>query len=102
MKDTELNHRLNAYQAPEPSVLLKARILKAAASKDKIPPAQSSFSKRFMPIAASLIAICAVSFGLMQTQDPVEPDVTAWQEAALDLGFEDVYDWVEAEETSSQ
>lgn len=102
MKDTELNHRLKAYQAPEPSELLKARILKAATTSSGTVSSQPSFNKRFMPIAASLLAICAISFSVMQVQQPSEPETAAWQEAALDLGFEEVYDWVEAEEVSFQ
>jgi len=102
MKDTELNTKLEAYKAPEPSDLLKARILKAASGRENIAPSRASFVKRFMPIAASLLAVCAISFGVMQSQQPAEPETAAWQNAALDLGFEDVYDWVEAEEVPTQ
>ena len=102
MKDTELNNKLEAYQAPQPSDLLKARILKAASTSNVAALSRARFSKRFMPIAASLLAVCAISFSVMQIQAPTEPQAAAWQEAALDLGFEDVFEWVEAEETSSQ
>ncbi|WP_154813719.1 hypothetical protein [Hellea balneolensis] len=102
MKDSELNNKLDAFQAPAPSDLLKSRILKAAKPVENTSPKRQSYTQRFMPIAASLLAICAVSFGVMQVQAPTEPDSAAWQEAALDLGFEEVYDWVETEESSSQ
>ena len=102
MKNVDLNNALNAYKAPEPSDLLKGRILRAArAQSDMAAPAQTSFTKRFMPIAASLLAVCAIGFGVMQVSTPSEPAAAAWQEAALDLGFQDVYEWVETEETPS-
>lgn len=100
MKDTDLNKRLDSYQAPEPSELLKARILKAAAPQTA--PARAPFTKRFMPIAASLVAVCAIGFGTLQVTDTTKTETAAWQEAATDLGFDDIYDWVEAEETTAQ
>jgi len=101
MTEIDLNNRLNSYKAPEPSDLLKARILKAAKAEPS--PARTSFTTRFMPIAASLLAVCAIGFGTLQfTQNSKTETVTAWQEAATDLGFEDIYDWVETEETTVQ
>ena len=98
MKDTDLNIKLDSYQAPEPSELLKARILKAA----KTQPAQKqSFTRRFMPIAASLLAVCAIGFVTLQYTQTSQTETAAWQEAAIDLGFEDIYEWVETEETST-
>ena len=103
MKNIDLNNALNAYKAPEPSDLLKGRILRAASAQSDITaPAPSSFTKRFVPIAASLLAVCAIGFGVMQSSTPTEPAAAAWQEAALDLGFHDVYEWVETEESQSQ
>lgn len=99
MKDMDLNKKLDSCQAPEPSELLKARILKAAPAQ---PVEKPSFARRFMPLAASLLAICAIgltTFPLTQTH---KTETAAWQEAATDLGFDDIYDWVEAEETSAQ
>lgn len=102
MKDSDLNMKLDSYQAPEPSDLLKARILRAASAQ----PAQQfakrpSFARRFMPIAASLLAICAIGFSALQITQTNETDAAAWQEAATDLGFSDIYDWVETEEVST-
>ena len=98
MKDMDLNIKLDSYQAPEPSELLKARILKAA----KTQPAQKrSFTRRFMPIAASLLAVCAVGLTTLQFTQTTETETAAWQEAAIDLGFEDIYEWVETEEVST-
>ena len=101
MKDTDLNKRLDAYQAPNPSDLLKARILKAAEPQANT-SASKPFSKRFMPIAASLVAICAIGFATLQLGTTQKTESAAWQEAAIDLGFDDIYDWVEAEELATQ
>ena len=100
MKDTDLNEKLDSYRAPEPSELLKARILKAALPQAA--PARLSFTKRFMPIAASLIAVCAIGFATLQITDTTKTETAAWQDAATDLGFDDIYNWVEAEEASAQ
>jgi len=99
MKDTDLNKMLDNYQAPAPSELLKGRILKAAIAK---PAAKPSFTKRFMPIAASLLAVCAIGFGTLQYTQTYETETAIWQEAAADLGFNDIYEWVETEEISAQ
>lgn len=101
MKDTELNTRLDAYQDPNPSDLLKARILKAAGPQADT-AISKSFSKRFMPIAASFIAVCAVGLAALQVNTTQKTESAAWQEAAADLGFDDIYDWVETEELPTQ
>lgn len=107
MKDIDLNKKLETYQAPEPSDLLKARILKASRTEAAIAaPTRASFTRRFIPIAASLLAVCAIGFTILQSPNTASPEAmtetAAWQEAALDLGFDDIYDWVEAEETANQ
>jgi len=103
MKDSDLNKKLDSYQAPTPSDMLKARILKAAATENKItPPTRSSFSKQFMPIAASLLAVCAIGFTTLQYSQTTKTETAAWQEAATDLGFDEIYDWVETEEAPAQ
>lgn len=100
MREIDLNNKLDSYKAPEPGDLLKARIMKAASAETV--PARPSFTKRFMPIAASLLAVCAIGLTTLQFTQTNETETAAWQEAATDLGFEDVYDWVEAEETATQ
>lgn len=102
MSDNDLNKKLDIYQAPEVSALLKARILKAA----KTMPANEamekrSFTRRFMPIAASLLAVCAIGLTTLQLSQTDETETAAWQEAAADLGFDDIYEWVESEELST-
>ena len=101
MNEIDLNKKLDSYQAPEPSDLLKARILKAA--KAEVAPQRASYAKRFMPIAASFLVIGMVGFGALQVTQKTETEAsTTWQEAATDLGFEDIYNWVEAEETAAK
>ena len=95
MQDNNLNKRLDSYQAPEPSELLKARILKAAKAH---PASKPTFTQRFMPIAASLIAICAIGLTTLQLNQTDNTETSAWQDAATDLGFDDIYEWVETEE----
>lgn len=103
MKEIDLDKKLESYQAPEPSDLLKARILNAARVESAAtPPVRASFTRRFMPIAASFIAVCAIGFSVLQNPNTAETETAAWQEAATDLGFDDIYDWVEAEDTAAQ
>ena len=93
LSDKKLGAVLDNYQAPAPSDLLKARILKAAG---EVSAPRRSFAKRYMPLAASLIAVCAIGFAALQvTGIGGQPEAEAWQEAALDLGFQDIYEWVE-------
>lgn len=97
MKNTDLNKKLDSYQAPEPSELLKARILKAAKAE---PLQKSSFTRRFMPMAASLLAVCAIGLTTVQFTQTDKTETAAWQEAATELGFDDIYEWVETEDAS--
>lgn len=97
MNDTDLNKRLDSYHAPEPSALLKARILKAAQIK---PVQKPSFARRFIHIAASLLMVSAIGFTAFQLSQTDKTETAAWQEAAADLGFDDIYDWVETEDAS--
>ena len=98
MTDMNLNKKLDSYQAPEPSELLKARILQAASAK---PAEKLSFARRFMPLATSLLTVCAIGLTTLQLTQ-TDAETAAWQDAAIDLGFDDIYDWVEAEGTSAQ
>ncbi len=115
MSDQDLQARLQSYSPAGPSDLLKARILKMAeqtpqdqgqqdaaintqpiAQNDHTPREGRSFGK--MKWAAGLV--CAFSLGIMAltqigTNQADESDI--WQEAALELGVSDIYDWVENE-----
>jgi len=112
--DKDLDMRLAAYDAPEPSELLKARILKAAkvAPQDQVQDKfqdqitrapKRSFAKRYMGLAASLVAVSLVGFtGLQMTvnSDAATFDMAALQETATEFGFDEIYDWVESEDVT--
>jgi len=111
---------LEAWLAPSldapaaaPSELLAKRISKAAAIS---PPPEEGLSdqgpdqlkaandrgprfghinfRRLSQAAAALLVIAAAGMGTaVQLQNP-DADAAGWQEAALDLGVDDVYSWV--------
>lgn len=100
MRDNDLDKRLESYQAPEPSDLLKARILKQAAKHapaelaKPVPSNSKSWPRRYMAIAASLLAVFVIGVaGLQLSQPDASEDV--WLEAANDLGVSEIYAWVE-------
>jgi len=97
MSDKELDMMLGAHEVPEPSELLKARIIKATKNTQTPKP---SFAKRYMAVAASALAICAIGMTSLQLTIPSETQI--WQEAASDLGFDEIYEWVESEDTPTQ
>jgi len=99
MDDKMLDKCLDSLKAPEPSPDLGQRILRAA----KTPVEQNiSFSKKFMPIAATILAIAVIGYTGLNTLTNTETESMLWQEAANDLGFDDIYDWVENEDISAQ
>jgi len=96
LSDKKLGLKLDSFEAPAPSDLLKARILRAAGEATA---PRRSFMKHYMSIAASLVAVSAIGFATLQATGGVDigdqPEAEIWQEAALDLGFQEVYEWVE-------
>lgn len=100
LNNKQLDTKLGSYEAPAPSDLLKARILKVAGETSA---PQRSFAKRYMSIAASLVAVCAIGFATLQVTGDVseQPETEIWQEAALHLGFSDVYEWVETSDETA-
>ena len=111
MTDKKLDMALDAYDAPQPSELLKARILKAAKTAPRdtgetISPANAkpSFVKRYMAIAACLLVVGLAGFSTLNSSainDVQALDMAELQETAAALGFEDIYNWVESEDASS-
>jgi len=100
MNDNELNTLLAAHDAPNPSELLKARILKQAqkhvqTSPNHVAKPRYMPRKAYMSIAASLIAVGTISFTALQSSTTYEAQV--WQETATELGFDEIYDWVESD-----
>lgn len=102
MNDEILNQKLDSHVPPVMSLNLRARILEAATAPVVSAPISAPFVKRFMPIAASLLAICLIGYTVYQPSQNTQTETELWQEAALDLGFDEIYSWVESEESSAQ
>jgi hypothetical protein len=98
---------------PAPSERLSKRILNAAAlspptgrqlPRPSAAPVRAAndrtsffgrISARRLSQAAALLVIAAAGIGTaVQLQSPDSEAATEWQEAALDLGLDDVYSWV--------
>lgn len=104
IQDKDLDVRLEAYAAPPPSALLKARIIKAAQQAEVEPVIRPSFARRYMALAASLLVISAVGFTGLQMAAPTDTgisEIAALQQSAAEFGFEDIYEWVESEDVPS-
>lgn len=95
-----------AFAVSTPSDILSRRILKAAQVNETPHAANENIAKetrgrtvskwRFAGIAA--MALFAVGFALYPNMSqPSEDDV--WLEAAAELGFDDIYEWVQNEDT---
>lgn len=102
MKDEILNQKLDSHIPPLMSSNLQARILEAGTAPVVSAPISAPFAKRFMPIAASLLAICLVGYTVYQPSQNTQTETEIWQEAALDLGFDEIYNWVESEDSLAQ
>lgn len=104
---TDLDKILNSVKAPKPSELLKARILQAAKEQSR---ADSDISHA-MPVAANdniwkrwgalaAIALVAVVIGMTvlpsTISEPTEAEL--WAENAKDIGYTDLYAWVQGDE----
>jgi len=99
MDDKILDKWLETHKAPMPSTDLNARILNAVTSDKQANDNHRSFTRRFLPIAATLLAVSMIGVtGFNTVNDKnIETETALWQEAALDLGFDEIYDWVESE-----
>lgn len=126
--DKNLEMKLSAYMAPEPSELLKARILKQASmmragEDEQMTAAQTPmaselagagkvvraefrrkrFARRYMAVAACALAVGGI--GLLQIENgglTQSGYAQSTQEIAADFGFEEIYDWVEYESVESE
>jgi len=101
---TDLNNLLDHVKAPEPSELLKARILQQAkaqrasetVSKNKtLSAANDNHWKRWAGLAAMAIILGVVGLTTFTPVQTSEEDV--WAEAAQNMGYEDLYAWVEGD-----
>jgi len=99
MDDKILDKWLESHQAPTPRADLNARILAAATLEKQANDNHRSFARRFLPIAATILAVSMIGVtGFNTINDKnIETETALWQEAALDLGFDEIYDWVESE-----
>lgn len=104
-----LDMALDKIETVPPSDLVQARILRALPSQEDIAPRKSVPALGWRSIAAMVVAAFGLGFGGAQylalpvstESEPVfiaSVDQTDWLEAAEDLGFSDVYYWVQGEE----
>ena len=104
MDDKILDKWLESHQAPTPSADLNARILAAVTSKVQANDNHRAFTRRFLPIAATILAVSMIGItGINTVNDKnIETETALWQEAALDLGFDEIYIWVESDDIATQ
>jgi hypothetical protein len=102
---TDLDKILNTLDAPEPSRDLKTRILEAAKeqsprSTQTVPQAANDNNwKRWSAMAAMAIFAAAVGLTFLPSQSADMTDADLWAEKAEDIGYEDLYAWVQGEDT---
>jgi len=53
-------------------------------------------------LAVSMVGLTSFTVLSGKAADNTETETALWQEAALDLGFNDIYNWVESEDASTQ
>ncbi len=92
-----LDDMLNRVEAPEPSDTLKARILRDAKAQRpaEMQPVAANDNrwKKWSAIAAAAIILGVV--GVTTLTLPTETaDAELWAETAEDMGYEDLYAWV--------
>lgn len=101
-----------------PSDLLERRILKSLPSQDSLNEQDGAHAAADLPapandrhsggfkwrtLAATFAAIGAIGFTALTLNSPADVSETSeeaeiWREAALDMGVDDVYDWVYSED----
>ena len=99
--EAKLDAALDLVIAPEPSDILKARIMKDATGNVSQAPSIKPERKQHWKIAAAFVAVLAVgglTYSVYTTTAETESETTAWLEAANELGVSDIYDWVEGTE----
>lgn len=113
--DLALNALLDTQKIAPVSDLLQARILAQAKQTPQVQtvipqsiapkaPANDRFQIGFGKIAAAVI-LCfglGISTWIFQTQTAVPAQDLIWQEAAVDLGVDEIYAWVEGESADVQ
>lgn len=111
-KEAALDAALDSYAVKSPSDLLSARILNAAKTTAQDAPIATADTphaandraplpwKRLGAVAAALLVALTIGIGtLSPLGSETAVDDGIYLEAALDLGVEDVYRWVEGEDS---
>ena len=88
-----------------PSDLLARRIMNQLPAQEGVAANDTGRGglMNWRAIAATFVLFGAVGFTALNMQAPAASDISAaetevWREAALDMGVDDVYDWVYAED----
>jgi len=87
-----------------PRDLLARRILSSLPAQDGTPANDVDPSPRWnwRAVAAALLLVGTVSFATLSLQSPptdnAAEEAEGWREAALDMGVDDVFDWVYSED----
>lgn len=94
-----LDNALDYAKVPEPSDVLRARIMKAATGPVSTPQ-KTRAPRQYWKIAASFAAILAIGGLAYTASTPTisEDESPIWLEAANDLGVSDIYEWVEGKQ----
>lgn len=104
---TDLDKILDCVQAPEPSALLKARILKAAKEQNlvntdinNVTPiaANDNLWKRWGALAAIALFAAVIGITILPSQLSEPAEAELWAETADDIGYTDLYAWVQGED----
>lgn len=99
-----LDNALTGAPLNPPSDLLARRILSNLPAQDGAATYDTSSPRvlNWRAIAATLIALGAAGFATLSLQSPPASEAVTeseiWREAALDMGVDDVFDWVYSED----
>ncbi len=100
-----LDDILNIVEAPEPSDTLKARILrdaKAQRTEESRPVAANDNRwKKWAAIAAAAIILGVFGVTTLTPTTDITED-TLWAETAEEIGYDDLYAWVNGDDTDSR
>lgn len=100
-----LDSALSNHHIHPPSDLLARRIMSKLPAQDGAPANDTSrgFKFNWRAVAATFAVLSAVGFTTLNMSAPAPDDAATaetevWREAALDLGVDDVFDWVHSED----
>lgn len=96
-----LDDMLKTVEAPEPSDMLKARILRDAKAQGAVETspiaANDNRWKKWAAIAATVLVLGVVGVTTL-SPSPETSEAELWAETAEDLGYDDLYAWVNGED----